>query len=97
MLGGMQVDQCFMQEANLSGTRESLRKMRKIKKHYMVRKTLCFTKGMGDKMGLGREAQHSMLSIAENSIKGRDRAGLCEGTLESIVTGGYDGTIPTLL
>lgn len=30
-----------------------------------------------------------------NSIKGRVRAGLCEGTLESIVTGGYDGTVPT--
>ena len=58
-----------MQEANLSGTCESLRKMRKIKKHYTVRKTLCFTKGMGDKMGLGREAQHGMLSIAEELYK----------------------------
>ena len=56
MLGGMQVDQCFMQEANLTGTGESLRKMRKIEKHYTVIKTLCFTKGKGDKMDLGREA-----------------------------------------
>lgn len=36
MLGGMHVDQCFMQEANLTGTCESLRKMRKIEKHYAV-------------------------------------------------------------
>lgn len=69
MLGGMQVDQCFMQKANLTGTCESLRKMRNIKKHYTVRKTLCFTKGMGDKMDLGREAQHSMISIAEELYK----------------------------
>lgn len=57
MLGGMHVDQCFMQEANLTGTCESLRKMRKIEKHYAVRKTLCLSIGMGDKTDLGREAQ----------------------------------------
>lgn len=58
MLGGMHVDQCFMQEANLTGTCESLRKMRKTEKHNTVRKTLCFSTGMGDKMDLGREARH---------------------------------------
>ena len=45
---------------------------------------------------LGEKHNTSMISISEElSVKWRVRAGLCEGMLESIVTGCYDGTVPT--